>query len=112
MLFMIFGYASLPSRSIKWAPAKQAALRRDMLEELMDDEDEVRDMNLSSRPSREERRRVREREKIERGMERWGPFSATSILHMLAWASKMVAGLAFKCPRAIWNKQYALIPLE
>ena len=36
----------------------------------MDDEDEVRDMNLSSRPSREERRRVREREKIERGMER------------------------------------------
>ncbi len=38
----------------------------------MDDEDEVRDMNLSSRPSREERRRVREREKIERGMERWG----------------------------------------
>ncbi|CAK0763203.1 hypothetical protein CVIRNUC_003034 [Coccomyxa viridis] len=43
---------------------------RDMLEELMDDEDEVRDMNLSSRPSREERRRVREREKIERGMER------------------------------------------
>jgi len=45
-------------------------LRRDMLEELMDDEDEVRDMNLSSRPSREERRRAREREKIERGMER------------------------------------------
>ncbi len=44
---------------------------RDMLEELMDDEDEVRDMNLSSRPSREERRRVREREKIERGMERY-----------------------------------------
>ena len=51
----------------------QAALCRDMLEELMDDEDEVRDMNLSSRPSREERRRVREREKIERGMERWVP---------------------------------------
>lgn len=41
-----------------------------MLEELMDDEDEVRDMNLCSRPSREERRRVREREKIERGMDR------------------------------------------
>ena len=40
----------------------------------MDDEDEVRDMNLSSRPSREERRRVREREKIERGFERWGSY--------------------------------------
>lgn len=36
----------------------------------MDDEDEVRDLNLSSRPLREERRRVREREKLERGMAR------------------------------------------
>ena len=51
----------------------------------MDDEDEVRDMNLSSRPSREERRRVREREKIERGMERWGPHGTTSAFFMLAW---------------------------
>lgn len=51
----------------------------------MDDEDEVRDMNLSSRPSREERRRVREREKIERGMERWGPHGTISASCMLAW---------------------------
>eukprot|EP00884_Botryococcus_braunii_P004085 jgi/Botrbrau1/13678/Bobra.0378s0009.2 len=43
---------------------------RDMLEELIDDEDEIRDMNLSSRPLREERRRQRERERIERGRER------------------------------------------
>jgi magnesium transporter len=41
-----------------------------MLEELMDDDDEVRKMNLSSRPVREERRRLRERERLERGMER------------------------------------------
>ena len=41
-----------------------------MLEELMDDEDEMRDMNLSSRPSREEKRRVRERDRLEREMER------------------------------------------
>ncbi len=47
-----------------------AAARRDMLEELMDDEDEVREMNLTSRPEREERRRLRERERLERGMER------------------------------------------
>ena len=36
----------------------------------MDDEDEVRDLNLSSRPLREDRRRVRERERLERGMAR------------------------------------------
>jgi hypothetical protein len=42
-----------------------------MLEEVMDDEDEVREMNLSSRPLREERRRQRERERIERGVERY-----------------------------------------
>ena len=36
----------------------------------MDDEDEVREMNLSSRPVREERRREREIERIERGRER------------------------------------------
>ena len=46
---------------------------RDMLEELMDDEDEVREMNLSSRPEREERRRLRERERLERGAERCAP---------------------------------------
>ncbi len=45
-------------------------LCRDMLEELMDDEDEMRDMNLSSRPGREEKRRVRERDRLEREMER------------------------------------------
>ena len=41
-----------------------------MLQELMDDEDEMRDMNLSSRPGREEKRRVRERDRLEREMER------------------------------------------
>jgi hypothetical protein len=41
-----------------------------MLEELMDDEGEIRDMNLSSRPKREERRRQRERERLEREMDR------------------------------------------
>ena len=45
---------------------------RNMLEELMDDEDELRELNLSSRPRREERRRQREREKLERELERWG----------------------------------------
>ena len=57
-------------------------VRRDMLEEIMDDEDEVRDINLSSRPLREERRRARERERLERGIARThdqhGPSAATS----------------------------------
>lgn len=34
----------------------------------MDDEDEVRDLNLSSRPLREERRRRRDRKRLERGI--------------------------------------------
>ncbi len=45
-------------------------LCRNMLEELMDDDDEVKELNLSSRPRREERRRQREREKLERELER------------------------------------------
>ena len=48
-----------------------------MLQELMDDEDEMRDMNLSSRPGREEKRRVRERDRLEREMER-SELSATT----------------------------------
>ena len=58
-------------------PAREDGLKgwllccRDMLEELMDDEDEMRDMNLSSRPGREEKRRVRERDRLEREMERY-----------------------------------------
>lgn len=43
---------------------------RKMLEELMDDEDELVELNLSSRPQREERRRQRERERLERELER------------------------------------------
>ncbi|KAL6759812.1 hypothetical protein V8C86DRAFT_1226599 [Haematococcus lacustris] len=43
---------------------------RNMLEELMDDEDELRELNLSSRPRREERKRQRERERLERELER------------------------------------------
>ncbi|KXZ56683.1 hypothetical protein GPECTOR_1g615 [Gonium pectorale] len=43
---------------------------REMLEELMDDEDELRELNLSSRPRREDRRRQRERNRLEREVER------------------------------------------
>ena len=59
-----------------------------MLEELMDDEDELRDMNLSSRPLREEGRRHRERDRLERDLERWGslqgaPAGCVSPAHMI-----------------------------
>jgi len=43
---------------------------REMLTELMDDGEEVIELNLSSRPKREEKRRQREIERIEREMER------------------------------------------
>jgi hypothetical protein len=43
-----------------------------MLEELLDDEDELRELNLSSRPRREMRREQRERARLERELERWG----------------------------------------
>lgn len=42
---------------------------RDLLEELMDDEEEFIQLNLSSRPKREERRKQRERERLEREIE-------------------------------------------
>ena len=43
---------------------------RDMLEEIMDDEEEVQQINLSSRPLREEQRKQRDRQRLEREMER------------------------------------------
>lgn len=49
--------------------AKSDSLR-ELLEEMLDDEDELREFNLTSRPRREERKRLREREKIERDLER------------------------------------------
>ena len=41
-----------------------------MLEEIMDDEEEVQQINLSSRPLREEQRKQRDRQRLEREMER------------------------------------------
>ena len=43
---------------------------RDMLEEMMDDPSEVRELNLSSRPLREDRIKKRELQRIERQGER------------------------------------------
>lgn len=42
---------------------------RDLLEELVDDEDELLSLNLSSRPKREEKRRQRERKRLQRELE-------------------------------------------
>ena len=58
----------------------------------MDDEDEVAEMNLSSRPGREERRRTRERERLERGMERcvshrFPPHASLWRLRSARWAA-------------------------
>lgn len=50
----------------------QADTLREMLEQIMDDEDELRELNLSSRPRREERRKQRERDRMERQLTRWG----------------------------------------
>lgn len=48
----------------------KADMLREMLEQIMDDEDELREINLSSRPRREERRKQRERERMERQLTR------------------------------------------
>lgn len=48
----------------------KAANIQELLEEIMDDDDEIRELNLSSRPIREEKRRQRERDRLEREMER------------------------------------------
>ena len=42
---------------------------RALLEELLDDDDELAQLNLSSRPQREDKQRKRERERIRRGQE-------------------------------------------
>lgn len=67
-------------------------INRDLLEELMDDEEEFLQLNLSSRPKREERRKQRERERLEREMaggwvDGWGKQAA-------GWRL-MLAGCAF-----------------
>lgn len=41
-----------------------------MLEEIIDDKDELKEFNLSSRVLREEQRKARERERLEREMAR------------------------------------------
>ena len=62
----------------KWMVEKQTICRRstdaeiavmlcrNMLEEVMDDQEDMGDINLSSRPKREEQRRQRDREALER----------------------------------------------
>ena len=42
---------------------------RALLEELLDDDDELAQLNLSSRPQREVKQRKRERERLQRGQE-------------------------------------------
>ena len=42
---------------------------RALLEELLDDEDELAQLNLSSRPVREDKQRKRERDRLRRGQE-------------------------------------------
>jgi len=58
---------------------------REMLEQIMDDEDELREINLSSRPRREERRKQRERERMERQLTRYDRTDVASagVLYML-----------------------------
>lgn len=58
---------SLPLSILPPRPPPLAG-HRDLLEELMDDEEEFIQLNLSSRPLREERRKQRERERLEREM--------------------------------------------
>lgn len=43
---------------------------RELLEELLEDEDEIREFNLSSRPIRQEKKSRRERERLDRELER------------------------------------------
>ena len=72
-----------------------------MLQELMDDEDEMRDMNLSSRPGREEKRRVRERDRLEREMER----------SELQFSSLLLASARTACEHTLplWDASYCML---
>ena len=63
------------------APSRQADSElktrccRALLEELLDDDDELAQLNLSSRPLREDKKRNRDRERLKRGQE-WCVLSA------------------------------------
>ena len=51
------------------APTLRRSNGRALLEELLDDDDELAQLNLSSRPQREDKQRKRERERLQRGQE-------------------------------------------
>jgi hypothetical protein len=71
----------------------KAETLKELLEELMDDEDEMADLNLSSRPAREEKRRARERERLEREVSReWGEWVADNRETLAAAAADGSAG--------------------
>ena len=63
-------YVSVEHYSCQIASKRGDAWCRQMLEDIMDDESELREVNLSSRVQREDRRRARERERLEREMAR------------------------------------------
>lgn len=70
----------------------QAALRpcSNMLEELLDDQEDIGDINLSSRPMREEGRRQRDREALEREVRR--PVCLQSISNAVKATAALLAG--------------------
>ena len=63
-------YVSVEHCSCQIPGKRGDAWCRQMLEDIMDDESELREVNLSSRVQREDRRRARERERLEREMAR------------------------------------------
>ena len=62
-------------------------LRRGLLEEILDDDEELAQLNLSSRPAREDRQRERERDRLKRGSE-WCVSTAKCHKPLPAWAQK------------------------
>ena len=49
--------------------AEFCCMARGLLEEILDDDEELAQLNLSSRPAREDRQRARERDRLKRGSE-------------------------------------------
>lgn len=67
------------------ASVKPLRFCRGMLEELMNDEEEVLDLNLSSRPRREERKKKREVDRQKRKLIRCGSQGDIVPIQMVSW---------------------------
>ena len=79
---------------LSWSDARShssaaAAPARSLLEEILDDDQELAQLNLSSRPAREDRQRERERDRLKRTSDWWGFSQLGPTAHLCLLAERL-----------------------